>query len=163
MLNRKVVSRLSFVCVVLMAAMSRGTLAAPAGPSKDVFVEPFDVFVSAAESCTGEEVHIFGTLDIHIQTNTDGKGNTHVMFHLTPHLIGIGLTSGDTYNPTGPSNTNDYIDGNGPRVSSGINIINLISTGSGGNLQIRESYHATITPQGSVTVDVSDVRAGCRG
>jgi len=149
--------------MMLVAALSRSTLAAPAGPTKDVFVEPFDFIVSAAESCTGEDVHIFGTLDIHIQTNTDGKGNTHVMFHLTPHLTGLGLTTGDTYVASGPTNTDDYIDANGSRVSSGINIINLISLGSGGNLQIREYYHLTITKQGEVTRDVSDVRAGCRG
>ncbi|HXT69820.1 MAG TPA: hypothetical protein VN700_08690 [Vicinamibacterales bacterium] len=155
---------MSVVIVAALAFASQPPMAAAsAGPDRTSWVEPFDIVVTGAEGCSGEDVHVFGTLDLRVQTVVSGKGDVHVSFHLTPNLTGIGLTSGNAYNPVGPTSTTDFIDGNGPRVSSGINIINLISRGSSGNLVLHEAYQLTVNANGVVTVDSHTFKGGCRG
>jgi len=158
--------RFGFLClaVSLAVALSASNLsAASPNHTRDTFVENFDIIVPADEGCSGEDVHVFGTLDITVQTTTDAKGKLHVVFHLTPHLEGEGLTTGLPYNPVGPSNTVDMIDANGPRISKGINIINLISPGGAGNLVLREHINLTVNANGTVTVDFDNVTGGRRG
>jgi len=131
--------------------------------TKDVFVENFDIVVPAAEGCSGEDVHVFGTLDLILQTTTDGRGGLHVVFHLTPHLTGVGLSTGLEYNAVGPTQTVDFIDGTGPRVTVGVNVIRLISPGASDNLVVTETIHVTVNAKGTTTVDFDNVRAACRG
>jgi hypothetical protein len=159
-------ARFAFLClaVSMVVALSAPSLsAASPNHTRDTFVENFDIVVPAEEGCSGEDVHIFGTLDLMIQTTTDGKGKLHVVFHLTPHLTGVGLLTGLEYNPVGPTNTVDMIDANGPRISKGINIVNLISRGSAGNLVIQEHINLTVNANGTPTVEFDDIKGGCRG
>jgi hypothetical protein len=138
-------------------------LGAPAIHTKDVIVEDFDIVVTAAEGCSGEDVHIFGTLDIIVQTTTDSRGGLHVSFHLTPHLTGEGLSTGLEYIPVGPTQFVNFVDGTAPSVSAGVNIVNLISPGASGNLVLTETLHVTVNADGTVTVDFDNVRAACSG
>jgi hypothetical protein len=131
--------------------------------TKDVIVEDFDIVVPAAESCSGEDVHIFGTLDITIQTTTDSRGGLHVVFHLTPHLTGVGLSTGLEYNAVGPTQFVTFVDGTGPRVTAAVNVVRLISPGSSDNLVITEVIHVTVNAKGVTTVDFDNVKVACRG
>ena len=164
-MRRRISSRLLLLAgSLVLGAMAPATLfGAPGNHTKDSFVMNFDIVVPAAEGCSGEDVHIFGTLDITIQTTTDSRGGLHVIFHLTPHLTGVGVSTGLEYNAVGPTHTVDFVDGTGPRVTAGINIIRLISPGSTDNLQITETFHVTVNAKGVTTVDFDNVTAACRG
>jgi hypothetical protein len=131
--------------------------------TKDDVVENLDIVVPADEGCSGEDVHVFGTLDITIQTTTDSRGGLHVVTHLTPHLTAVGLSSGLDYNAVGPTQIVSFVDGPGPGVFALVNIINLISPGSSGNLVITEEVHVTINADGTVTVDFDNIKGACRG
>ena len=149
---------------LILGAMAPATLfGAQGNHTKEVIVQDFDIIVAVSESCSGEDVNVFGTLDIIIQTTTDSRGGLHVVFHLTPHLIGVGLSTGLDYNPVGPSQFVFIVDGTGPRVTAGVNIINLISPGSSDNLVITETVHVTVNANGTTTVEFDNVNAACRG
>lgn len=151
------------VAICLTVLCPSGLFAASPNHTKQDSVEDFDIIVPADEGCSGEDVHIFGTLDVTIQTTVDGKGNLHVMFHLTPHLQGVGLTTGLDYNPNGPSNFIVFADANGTRISKGVNIINLISPGSAGNLVLKEQINVTVNANGVTTVSYDEIKGGCKG
>ena len=163
--SRRISSRL----LLLVGSLVLGALAptplfgAPGNHTKDVIVENFDIVIPAAEGCSGEDVHVFGTLDIIIQTTTDSRGGLHVVFHLTPHLTGVGLSTGLEYNAVGPTQIVTFVDGTGPRVTAAVNVIRLISPGSSDNLVITETIHVTVNAKGTTTVEFDNVKAACRG
>ena len=163
--SRRISSRLLLLAVSLvLGALVPATLfGAPGNHAKDVIVEDFDIVVPASEGCSGEDVHVFGTLDLIIQTTTDSHGGLHVVFHLTPHLTGVGLSTGLEYNAVGPTQTVDFVDGTGPRVTVAVNVIRLISPGSSDNLVITETIHVTVNANGTTTVEFDNVNAACRG
>jgi hypothetical protein len=163
--SRRISSRLLLLAgSLVLGAMASATLfGAQGNHTKDVIVEDFDIVVPAAEGCSGEDVHIFGTLDITIQTTTDSRGGLHVVFHLTPHLTGVGLSTGLEYNAVGPTQFVTFVDGTGPRVTAAVNVIRLISPGSSDNLVITEVIHVTVNAEGVTTVDFDNVKVACRG
>ena|SRR5438105_4575250 len=138
-------------------------LGASPNHTKGSIVENLDIVVPAEEGCSGEDVHIFGTLDGVLQTTTDARGRIHVVFHLTPHLEAVGVVTGLEYRAVGPIQTVDFVDGDGPRVSILVNIINLISPGSTDNLILSEKAHVTVNADGTVTVHFDEIRGACRG
>jgi hypothetical protein len=142
---------------------SIASAAAQATHTTDTFVEPFDFVVTAAESCTGEDVHIFGIIEVLIQTTTDAKGGTHVSMQFVPFLTGEGLTSGLIYLPKGPLHSTDIVAPSGANVFSLTNVIRLIAPGSDSNLVITEYIHITVNPDGTTTVDFDTIRVACRG
>ena len=149
---------------LVLGALAPATLfGAPGNHAKDVIVEDFDIVVPAAEGCSGEDVHVFGTLDITIQTATDSRGGLHAVFHLTPHLTGVGLSTGLEYNAVGPTQFVTFLDATGPRVSAAVNVIQLVSPGSSDNLVIKETIHVTVNARGATTVEFDNVKAACRG
>ena len=164
-MRRRISSQLLLlVGSLVLGAMAPATLfGAPGNHTKDVFAVDFDIVVPAAEGCSGEDVHIFGTLDIIIQTTTDSRGGLHAVFHLTPHLTGVGLSTGLEYNAVGPTQAVTFVDATGPRVVAAVNVINLISPGSSDNLVITETIHVTVNAKGTTTVEFDNVKAACRG
>jgi hypothetical protein len=127
------------------------------------FVENLDIVISASDGCSGEDVHVFGTLDVVVQTTEDGHGGNHVGFHLTPHLSAEGLSSGLEYRTAGPSEVVTFDEAGSPRVLTGINLIRLIAPGSADDLQIKETIRVIVNADGTVTVDSEGVTAACRG
>jgi len=147
-----------------LGVLSPGVLlGATPNHTKDSIVENLDIVIPADEGCSGEDVHVFGTLDGVLQTTTDSRGGLHVVFHLTPHLEAVGVLTGLEYKAVGPIQTVDFVDGTGPRVSVLVNIINLISPGSTDNLVLSEKVHVTVNANGTVTVDFDEIKGACRG
>jgi hypothetical protein len=165
MIRKRISPRLLWLAgSLVLGVLAPATLfGAPAVHTKDIVVEDFDIVVPAAEGCSGEDVHIFGTLDLIVQTTTDSRGGLHVVFHLTPHLTGVGLSTGLEYNAVGPTQIVTFVDGAGPRVTAAVNVIRLTSPGSSDNLVITETIHVTVNANGATTVDFDNVRAACRG
>lgn len=155
---------LGLAALLVLGVLTSGVLlGASPNHTRDSIVENLDIVVPADEGCSGEDVHIFGTLDGVLQTTTDSRGRLHVVFHLTPHLEAVGVSTGLEYRAVGPIQTVDFVDGTAPRVSILVNIINLISPGSTDNLVLSEKAHVTVNANGTVTVDFDEIRGACRG
>jgi hypothetical protein len=82
------------------------------------FTEDFDLVVPASDSCTGEEVHIFGPIDVTEQTAVDSDGGLHVALQFTPHLTAVGLTSGLRYRAVGPAHVTTEVNGSSSEVTA---------------------------------------------
>ena len=127
------------------------------------FTEPYDETVPAAFTCVGEDVHIFGDLEIMVQTSTEPNGRVHAVFHITPHLSVTGVTSGLAYRTAGPLQT---VTNTSPTNQSEFHLNNkivLISPGSNDNLVLHENMKVTVNANGVSTVDFDNFTADCRG
>lgn len=145
------------------SALPRFLLAASPNHTKTTFVEPFDLVIPAADGCSGEDVHVFGDLDITVQTTTDSSGGLHTEVHLVPQLTGVGLSTGLEYIAVGPTHVVTFINGTGASVLSGVNITRLISPGSTDNLVLNQTIHVTVNANGTTTVEFDRVTFVCRG
>ena len=154
--------RIACVIGVFVSALAVFPAFAAGGHTTDRFTEDFDFVVPAAESCTGEDVHIYGPIDVVVQTTTDGKGNTHLVQHYTPHLTAVGLTSGTSYLALGPTQVVSF-DAAGPGVFNLVNMAILIAPGSGENFVLTEGVKVTVNANGEVTVDFERLNIACRG
>ena len=129
----------------------------------DHVIEPFDIIVPASDTCTGEDVHIFGIIVDTIQTTIDKKGGEHVSMQFVPYLVGEGESTGALYLPKGPAHVTSVTAPSGTTVFAATNVIRLIAPGSAGNLILTEHIHFTANADGTITVDRDYVTAACRG
>ena len=165
-MNKK--KMLSMLLIMLALTMTIGGLArtmqvqAKGGHTAEHFTETVDETIPAAATCSGEDVRIFGVLDLTVQNTTDSKGGVHSVFHVTPHLTAIGVTSGSIYHTAGPLQSVTNSNGTGNEFQL-INVIVLISPGSTNNLVLHETIHVTVNANGDTTVDFDNFRADCRG
>ena len=127
------------------------------------FTDYLDIVVPASDSCSGEDVHIFGPLEGIAQTTTNPGGGTHTVIHFTPHVTAIGLTSGATYRAVGPAQIVTNMSGPGQSVFALVDIIRVTSPGSAGNLTLTHTVHVTVNANGDVTVEFNNLSAACRG
>ena len=161
--NKSIASFLSliFLCATMLATARPAT--AQADHITDHFIEPFDITVSAAEGCSGEDVHIFGIIVGTMQTTIDAQGGEHISIEFVPFLVGEGESTGRIYLPKGPAHVTSLVAPSGTTVLAATNIIRLVSPGSGGNVVATEHIHLTINPDGTVTVNRDYVTFACRG
>ena len=147
---------------VLVTVLAVSPAFARASHSTERFTEPFDFVIPASEGCTGEDVYVYGTIDVVVQTTTDAKGNTHLVTHYTPHLTAVGLTTGKRYLAVGPTQIVSF-DTGGPAVFNVANIIITVAPGSGDNFVLTEVIHVTLNANGEVTVEFDRINIACRG
>ena len=127
------------------------------------FTDYLDLVVPASDSCSGEDVYIFGPLEGLAQTTTDASGGIHTVIHFTPHVTAIGLTSGEKYTAVGPAQIVTNISGDGQNVFALVDIIRVTSSGSAGNLTLTHTVHVTVNANGDTTAEFNVLRAACRG
>jgi len=127
------------------------------------FTDYLDIVIPASDSCSGEDVHIYGPLDGLAQTTIDDRGGIHSTLHFTPHVTAIGLISGDTYRAVGPAQIVMNISGPNQTVFALVDIIRVTSPGSAGNLTLTHTVHITINASGETTVEFDNLTAACRG
>ena len=164
MKKRTMLSMLLLATTITLASLMQSTavVEAQGNHTTERFTQPYDETVAAAFTCSGEAVHIFGTLDLMAQTTTDSNGGVHAVFHITPHLAVIGVTSGHVYHTAGPLQTVTNTNGDQSEFQL-INVIVLISPGSTDNLVLHETIHVTVNANGVNTVEFDNFRADCRG
>ena len=144
------------VCTVLTLPV---LAAGPAQHTTQRSVENFDLTIP---SCSGEQVHVFGPIDIDTQTTINSTGTTTSM-HFTPHLTAIGLTSGLEYVAVGPAQITTHTSASGASVTSFTNVTILVAPGAAPNLELIEVGHVTVNANGDTTVSFDNFRGGCRG
>ena len=117
------------------------------------------------DKCTGELVHVAGTIHLVTQLTEDAASGAHLEMHFNVEDVsGIGLTTGTQYrgvhNETHNSNASES---GASEVTTRIDI-KLISEGSSDNLVIRDALiHATINADGVVTAAIDNLTVGeCR-
>ena len=164
MKKKTTLSMLLLATTITLAGLMQSTtvVEAQGNHTTERFTQPYDETVPAAFTCSGEAVHIFGTLDLIAQTTTDSTGGVHAVFHITPHLTVRGVTSGLIYHTAGPLQTVANTNGDQSEFQL-INVIVLISPGSIDNLVLHETVHVTVNANGVTTVEFDDFRADCRG
>ena len=144
-------------------AISSPALAALASTTSEVVPVDITAFVPCANGGTGELVHALGSLHQVFTTVISATGKMTLRSHFQPQgLTGVGLTTGDTYQATGVTQTTDQIGGPFPVVFSLINNFRFIGAGPNNNLLIHEEAHLTINATGVVSVFVDRLTEECR-
>jgi hypothetical protein len=161
--NRVVSMLFTFAFASVMIGGTFPPAFAQADHTTDHVIEPFDIVVPASDTCTGEDVHIYGILVDTIQTTIDKKGGQHISMQFVPYLVGEGESTGALYLPKGPAHVASVTAPSGTTVFEVTNVIRLIAPGDAGNLMVTEHVHFTANPDGTVTVDRDYVTAACRG
>ena len=119
-------------------------------------------FVPCANGGAGELVLVEGTL--HIQQHITINGNrATIKSHFQPQGAGgTGLTTGDTYNAVGVTQEVDTIALTGGATEfTFINNFRIIGQGPDNNLQVHQTIHVTINPDGTVTTVVDNTSIEC--
>ena len=140
---------------VLMIVSTIGpAFAAPASTTTTSQVVPFAlaVFVPCADGGSGEFISLTGNLHLLISVTINDKGST-IVIHANPQgLSGEGLTTGDSYQGVGV--TRDVIHVDGATTTTFVNNFRMIGEGPGNNLQLHQTIHVTINPDGTTTSEV---------
>ncbi len=156
-------SLLTTAAVVIVFASWMMPIQAAPDNHTERFTDYLDLVVPASDSCSGEDVYIYGPLEAMAQTTTDSDGGTHVVIHFTPHVTAIGLTTGETYHAVGPAQIVMNLSGLDQSAFALVDLIRVTSPGSEGNLTLTHTVHVTVNANGDTTVDVNNFSAACRG
>ena len=164
-MNRATLSRtacLAVAAALVTAGALSSTAYAQASHEAQRFTEDFETVVPASDSCSGEDVHVYGTVEATVQTSVTGAGDVHVTMQFTPHLTAAGLTTGLTYRAVGPAHLTSY-DAGAPSVFTARNIIRLVSSGSRDNLIASETTYIVVDANGVARVEFDEISFVCRG
>jgi hypothetical protein len=148
-----------------MAALA---LAAPAAAGAGAVAEtetvrtPVDDFV--VNPCTGEVVHVTGTVLTVIHLTQDASGGGHrIVQSINQGIQGVSDT-GTRY--VAPGGFNEATSDNGPNAQSNLTAISrshLVSQTSTDNFFVLFVTHGTVNANGEVTVVVEKLIAECQG
>jgi hypothetical protein len=108
------------------------------------------------DPCTGEDVHVTGTIHLVTVVTVDASGSTHTEMHFNVQGVsGVGLTSGTRYRGIHTETHSSNTAGPAPsEFTTRINIM-LISEGGSSNLTIRDALlHVTVNANGTVTASI---------
>jgi hypothetical protein len=151
------------VTLILMTVLAVAPASAQATTTTNNFQTSIDIvaFVPCAAGGEGEYVFFSGTLHGVAVTTIDDTGTFHTVLHFEPQGIqGEGLTTGANYQWTGA--TQATYNGLVGYENTFINNYRLIGEGTNNNLLIHQTFHATVQPDGEVTVFVDDYSVECR-
>ena len=158
--------------VAALAAPSAQAQAVVTHSNETIHVTNFQVALgTCVNSGNGELLLVTGTLHNTSALRTDGQGGFHVTLHTNlVNMTGVGTSSGDSYRVTDTaggfgSRTDAYFPSGTafPRIVTQSSDVRFISTGSGDNLLIRNTFHLTINANGDVTVDDPTFEQICVG
>jgi hypothetical protein len=154
---------LTLVKVILVVFGLMIQIQAQENHTTERFTDFLDLVVPASDSCSGEDVYIFGPLEGMAQTTADSDGGIHAVIHFTPHVTAMGLTSGITYQAVGPAQIVTNMSGSGQTAFALVDIIRVTSPGSAGNLVLTHTAHVTVNASGEIIVEFDNLSTACRG
>jgi hypothetical protein len=151
----------ALVTLFAFAATSLAGGGATSVTTNSVIPIAFVQFVSCANGGVGEEVLISGNLHDLFHVTLDGNGGFHLKFLDNPQgVTGTGLTTGDTYRGTG--GTQGAFSGVVGSEETIVNNFRIIGPGPGNNLLVHDSFHITVSPDGTVTAYHDNVTIDCK-
>lgn len=146
--------------LALPVVLLLGFLVPSASAVTDRQTVPFRTRVIA---CSGETVRLSGELLLISHFTQDSGGGFHDHFSLVPrHVTGVSA-SGVRYHAVGGERDTFNLSGSGTINETFTSQFILISQGGDQNLQIIETFHITITPNGDLTAFVDNFRVRCVG
>jgi len=158
--------------VAALAAPSAQAEAVVTHSNDTVDVTNFPVTLgTCVNSGNGELLLLTGTVHNASSLRTDAQGGFHATLHTNlVNMSGVGTSSGDSYRVADTagqfgSRTDAYFPPGSasPRTVTQSFDVRFISTGSGDNLLIRDTFHLTINANGDVTVDKPTFEEICVG
>lgn len=168
-------TKLSLMCSVLalLYLAAPPAILAQATTDKQTFTFPVDDTTSVSDPnnplylpCLGEDVHITGTVLETIHTTIDDQGGFHLKVSQSTRLIGEGLTTGDTYQVSGPLSFVVYdIDANPDNGARAVTFHNVVAhiVGPGGDAKalLLVLFRFTTNANGVTTVEIDDFDVRC--
>jgi hypothetical protein len=114
------------------------------------------------DSCTGEGVHVTGSIHAVTVATVDADGGTHTDFHFNVQGVsGVGLVTGTQYRGIHTETHSSNSDEPTPSEITTRIDIKLISEGDSSNLTIRDVLlHVTVNADGTVTASIDNVTTG---
>jgi hypothetical protein len=114
------------------------------------------------DPCTNEDVALSGTA--HISGSLTVNANqSHISAHVNYNIDGIGLTSGDSYHSNANGMAGQNVEADNPFLGEATLIARamIIGPGSLPNAFADVVGHLTVTPDGTLTAVVDEVRFSC--
>lgn len=154
-----------FAAVILAAGCDSATgpvdALAPPAPTADVVTNepdaPFDFLVTTCE----EDVYGSGRLHILAAEAISPAGDTASVLHFNGQGTGLGLSSGALYRFNDAYNVSTHQNGPLPMIVEFRDALNLIGIGGTPDLHVLTTFHVTVNANGSLSVQVDDVRQRC--
>lgn len=161
--NRRTV-RFSMVLLILVSlflAARPTSVQAQAASTTFKFSDsfPFSFF----NNCTGEVVSGVVSVKGTVHETIDANGGYHFHLHEVYNGRAVGETSGIQY--VGPQTDHESFNASSGGALEDTFTLNFrfISRGSADNILTHILFHITITPNGDVTSEISNITAVCRG
>jgi hypothetical protein len=119
------------------------------------------VYVPCAVGGTGETVEITGNMHYvyHITSNSQG-GYQLTIVNNPQGISGFGLTTGEKYQGTGITRTNQNV--NAGNEYTYINNFRIIGQGTGNNYLVHDNFHITVNADGTVTAYHDNFSIECK-
>jgi hypothetical protein len=156
--------RLALVALLLASlfAVTAGTASAQAAQPTTILTVPLDIsyFLPCANNGVGEIVNVSGTFMMVFHSSIDETGGTHIkLLEVQQHVAGVGETTGDRYVSTFVNlfNFND----SGALTSTQQVVFRITGPGPGNDALIRIVNHATVNPDGTITVAFDTITIEC--
>ena len=155
--------KLSLLMVIMLmtALLAPTSVMAQAASTTIKFSDsfPFSFF----NNCTGEVVSGVVSVKTTIHETFDANGGYHFHFHDVYNGRAVGETSGIQY--VGPQTDHEsfHVSSSGALEDTFTLNFRFISRGSADNILTHILFHTTITPNGDVTSEISNITEVCRG
>ena len=114
-------------------------------------------------TCLGEDVHIYGTVEVVHHLTINGKRFVEHVVHIPGEVVGVGLTTGTEWIGAGQTQYT-YVGtlAGGQSHRSFVNAHILIGKGQVPNLLMHDNIHATVYADGTVITRVEHTSVECR-
>jgi hypothetical protein len=146
------------ILIALPIILLVGLLVSPASAETTRQLVPFRTTV---RSCSGERVHLAGQILLIENFFQSSDGRIHDNFTLAPrNVIGVSA-SGVVYRAVGGLRETFNISGSGTVTDTFTTEFIVVSENGDENLQIVETFHVTVAPDGTVTAIFDHFYARC--
>lgn len=155
------------MAALAMALLIPGVALAQAATATTNLSVPIALFtyVPCADGGAGEGILLTGDLHILVHLTMDSRGGFHAKTHYQPQgLSGVGLVTGDTYQGTGVTQDQFYVDGSdgAPFEYTFVNNFRMIGQGPGNNYSVHQNVHITVDANGNLRAWVDNFSATCK-
>ena len=159
------ISQSVLVCAAMVGLVacdgSRSTApkVTPTAPRLEVLENERDLpFAFDVPTCD-EVVQITGVFHVVIASTASPSGNTSDRFHINAKGIGIGATSGATYQWNDAINQTVNFRGEQPVIAAAQTT--LVGQGGVSDIRFRARFHVTVNANGDLTVLIDEFEAIC--
>jgi hypothetical protein len=136
-------------------------MAAPLSAQASTTVERL-TFDDTFPLCNGDPIHISGSLLATITETTTPSGGHVVAIHFQPQgVTGVDLVTGTVFHATGLTRDLVVESPSGGTTETFVNRFHIQATGGAESFINTELFHITVTPDGTVRVDLDIVSEPC--